>query len=102
MKGTLPQRVRLGVFEVDLRAGELRQDEGAVLVLSDQPLQILRILIEALAAFAGDIDDLESSSVVAQNDIDRLNHRLGEMCPYWAPFIRLIRMNSARALNIIW
>ena len=47
MKGTLPQRVRLGVFEVDLRAGELRQDNGAVLVLSDQPLQILRILIEA-------------------------------------------------------
>ena len=47
MKGTLPQRVRLGVFEVDLRAGELRQDDGAVLLLSDQPLQILRILIEA-------------------------------------------------------
>ena len=47
MKGTLPQRVRLGVFEVHLRAGELRQDNGAVLVLSDQPLQILRILIEA-------------------------------------------------------
>jgi eukaryotic-like serine/threonine-protein kinase len=47
MKGTLPQRVRLGVFDVDLRAGELRQDGGAVLVLSDQPLQILRILIEA-------------------------------------------------------
>ena len=23
MKGTLPQRVRLGVFELDLRAGEL-------------------------------------------------------------------------------
>ena len=47
MKGTLPQRVRLGVFEVDLRAGELRQDTGAVQVLPDQPLQILRILIEA-------------------------------------------------------
>src|SRR5579863_10365375 len=47
MKGTLPQRVRLGVFEVDLRAGELRQDEGAVLVLPDQPLQILRMLVEA-------------------------------------------------------
>src|SRR5580698_4395576 len=47
MKGTLPQRVRLGVFELDLRAGELRQDSGAVLVLADQPLQILRILIEA-------------------------------------------------------
>jgi DNA-binding winged helix-turn-helix (wHTH) protein/tetratricopeptide (TPR) repeat protein len=47
MKGTLPDRVRLGVFEVDLRAGELRQNEGAVLVLPDQPLQILRMLIEA-------------------------------------------------------
>ncbi len=47
MKGTLPQRVRLGVFELDLRAGELRQDSGAVLLLADQPLQILRILIEA-------------------------------------------------------
>ena len=47
MKGILHPRVRLGVFEVDLRAGELRQDEGAVLVLADQPLQILRILIEA-------------------------------------------------------
>ena len=39
--------MRLGIFEVDLRAGELRQDNGAVLVLADQPLQILRILIEA-------------------------------------------------------
>jgi len=47
MRGILHPRVRLGVFEVDLRAGELRQDEGAVLVLADQPLQILRILIEA-------------------------------------------------------
>jgi DNA-binding winged helix-turn-helix (wHTH) protein/tetratricopeptide (TPR) repeat protein len=47
MKGTLPDRVRLGVFEVDLRAGELRQGDGAVLVLPDQPLQILRMLIEA-------------------------------------------------------
>ena len=46
MKGTLHPRVRLGVFEVDLRAGELRQDDGAVMVLPDQPLQILRILIE--------------------------------------------------------
>ncbi len=47
MKGTLPERVRLGVFDVDLRAGELRQDEGAALVLPDQPLQVLRMLIEA-------------------------------------------------------
>ena len=47
MKETLPDRVRLGVFDVDLRAGELRQGEGAVLVLPDQPLQILRMLVEA-------------------------------------------------------
>ena len=47
MKDTLPPRVRLGAFEVDLRAGELRQDDAAVLVLPDQPLQILRMLIEA-------------------------------------------------------
>jgi len=47
MKGTLPDRVRLGTFEVDLRAGELRQGEGAILVLPDQPLRILRMLIEA-------------------------------------------------------
>ena len=47
MKETLPDRVRLGVFEVDLRAGELRQGEASILVLPDQPLQILRILVEA-------------------------------------------------------
>ncbi len=47
MKDTLPPRVRLGAFEVDLRAGELRQDDAAVLVLPDRPLQILRMLIEA-------------------------------------------------------
>jgi len=47
MKDTLPDRVRLGSFEIELRAGELRQGEGAVLVLPDQPLHILRMLIEA-------------------------------------------------------
>jgi len=47
MKQALSDRVRLGVFEVDLRAGELRQGEGAVLVLPEQPWQILRMLIEA-------------------------------------------------------
>jgi DNA-binding winged helix-turn-helix (wHTH) protein/tetratricopeptide (TPR) repeat protein len=47
MKETLPDRVRLGSLVVDLRAGELRQGEGAVLVLPDQPLQILRMLVEA-------------------------------------------------------
>ena len=47
MKQTLSNRVRLGVFEIDLRAGELRQGDGAVLLLPDQPLQILRMLIDA-------------------------------------------------------
>ena len=47
MKDTLPYRVRLGVFEVDLRVGELRQADGSVLLLPEQPLQILRMLVEA-------------------------------------------------------
>jgi serine/threonine protein kinase len=45
MKATLPQRVRVGVFEIDLRAGEVRNGEG-VIVLPEQPFQILRMLIE--------------------------------------------------------
>ena len=44
MKDLPPQRVRLGAFQVDLRAGEVRDDERAFL-LSDQPFQILRMLI---------------------------------------------------------
>src|SRR5271165_5157183 len=47
MKDTLPYRVRLGVFEVDLRVGELRQGDGSILLLPEQPLQILRMLVEA-------------------------------------------------------
>jgi DNA-binding winged helix-turn-helix (wHTH) protein len=47
MEDTLPYRVRLGVFEVDLRAGELRQADGSVLLLPNQPLQVLRMLVEA-------------------------------------------------------
>jgi len=47
MKDTPPYRVRLGVFEVDLRVGELRQADGSVLLLPEQPLQILRMLVEA-------------------------------------------------------
>jgi serine/threonine protein kinase len=45
MNDTLPVRVRLGVFEVDLRAGELREGQQ-VLVLQEQPLRILCLLIE--------------------------------------------------------
>src|SRR5271165_323157 len=47
MKDTLPYRVRLGVFEVDLHVGELRQADGSVLLLPEQPLQVLRMLVEA-------------------------------------------------------
>ena len=37
--------VRFGVFEVDLRSGELRK-AGAKLKLSGQPFQVLAILLE--------------------------------------------------------
>src|SRR5664279_2928663 len=45
MKVTLPDRVRLGAFEVHLPAGELRSD-GEVIRLQGQPFQILQMLIE--------------------------------------------------------
>ncbi len=45
MQETLPDRVRLGTFEVNLRAGELWA-EGRVIRLQEQPFQILRMLIE--------------------------------------------------------
>jgi Tol biopolymer transport system component/DNA-binding winged helix-turn-helix (wHTH) protein len=41
----VPRLVRFGGFEVDLRAGELRED-GAKLKLSGQPFQVLTILLE--------------------------------------------------------
>ena len=44
MRTTLPHRVRLGAFEVDLRAGELRDGERTVR-LQEQPFQILLMLI---------------------------------------------------------
>jgi DNA-binding winged helix-turn-helix (wHTH) protein len=47
MTDTPPHRVRLGTFEVDLRAGELRNGNADVLLLPDQPLQLLRMLVEA-------------------------------------------------------
>lgn len=37
--------VRFGVFEVDLRSGELRR-AGAKLKISGQPFQVLAILLE--------------------------------------------------------
>ncbi|MGC2108174.1 MAG: protein kinase [Candidatus Korobacteraceae bacterium] len=45
MKDTLPDRVRLGGFELDLRAGELRDRERTVR-LQQQPFQILLMLVE--------------------------------------------------------
>ncbi len=45
MKDTLAGRVRFGQFELDLRAGELREG-GRKVVLQDQPFQVLRILVE--------------------------------------------------------
>src|SRR6266481_8330643 len=47
MQGAHPSRgaVRFGVFEVDLRVGELRK-RGVKIKLQDQPFQILQILLE--------------------------------------------------------
>src|SRR5438445_10084124 len=47
MEGAHPSRgaVRFGVFEVDLRVGELRK-KGIKIKLQDQPFQILQILLE--------------------------------------------------------
>ena len=45
MKDTQPARVRFGVFELDLRSGELRRGKDKT-VLAEQPLQILRMLVE--------------------------------------------------------
>jgi serine/threonine protein kinase/Tol biopolymer transport system component len=45
MEDTLPVRVRLGDFEVDLRSGEM-WNGGRVIRLQEKPLRILQILIE--------------------------------------------------------
>ena len=44
MKGMLPDRARFGVFELDLKAGELHKD-GQTILLQEQPLQVLRMLV---------------------------------------------------------
>jgi eukaryotic-like serine/threonine-protein kinase len=57
MKDTLPIRVRLGAFELDLQAGELHKGDSKIL-LQEQPFQVLRILVEN----AGELvtrDDIE-------------------------------------------
>ena len=46
MRDSLPYRVSLGAFDVDLRAGELRRG-STVTLLREQSLQILRMLIAA-------------------------------------------------------
>jgi len=45
MQDTQPARVRVGVFELDLKSGELRTGDHTV-VLQEQPLQVLRMLVE--------------------------------------------------------
>ena len=42
---TLPRRVRFGIYEVNLRAGELRKD-GAKVKLQEQPFRVLAMLLE--------------------------------------------------------
>jgi DNA-binding winged helix-turn-helix (wHTH) protein len=45
VKNTLPDRVRLGVFDVDLRTGELWEGDRCV-ILQDQSLRILCMLVD--------------------------------------------------------
>ena len=45
MKHTLPVRVRLGPFELDLKAGELCRGKLKI-ILQEQPFQILGMLVE--------------------------------------------------------
>src|SRR5437773_2001230 len=44
-EASAPVRLRFGVFEVDLRAGELRK-HGVRLRLQEQPFQVLAMLLE--------------------------------------------------------
>jgi len=52
MKDTQPARVRFGVFELHLRSGELRRGQDRTL-LAEQPLQILRMLVERKGELVG-------------------------------------------------
>ena len=45
MQVGLPERVRFGAFEFNLRAGELRKGARKIL-LREQPFQVLRMLVE--------------------------------------------------------
>jgi serine/threonine protein kinase len=45
MEIALPNRARFGVFELDLKAGELHRGDRRVL-LQEQPFQVLRLLVE--------------------------------------------------------
>jgi serine/threonine protein kinase len=46
METIYPNRVRVGAFEFDLKAGEIRAGDGKVRRLQEQPFQILLMLIE--------------------------------------------------------
>ena len=50
MRNTPQGRARFGVFELDLKAGELHKD-GQTVLLQEQPLQVLRMLVVS----AGDL-----------------------------------------------
>ena len=45
MEVALPNRARFGAFELDLKAGELRQG-GRTILLQEQPFQVLLMLVE--------------------------------------------------------
>src|SRR5207248_6983926 len=80
-----PQVVRFGVFEVDLRAGELRK-KGVRVRLQEQPLQVLAVLLEQPGhvvtreelkhkLWAGTIVDFDHS---INTTINKLREELGD------------------------
>jgi DNA-binding winged helix-turn-helix (wHTH) protein len=59
MTGPLPDRIHLGAFELDLRAGELRKGRRTIR-LQEKPLRVLQLLVER----AGDVvtrDELQKT-----------------------------------------
>src|SRR4029077_19551074 len=80
------QVIRFGVFEVDLRAGELRK-QGAKVKLQEQPFQVLQVLLEkpgetvpreTLRKRTWRSDTFVDFEVGVNNAIKRLREALGD------------------------
>jgi len=72
-----PQVVRFGVFEVDLRAGELRK-KGVKLRLQEQPLRVLAVLLDQRGDIVTreELDQLSSQDAIDQRFNAEMTHSL--------------------------